>query len=356
MSDDEAFMQKMQALVANRPTHSNPRKRPRNDSTPSHGGSDDENETIPSTLLQPLSISNALVSRNVAANVKNYAKKRKLRGDQLTEVDTFLVDTQTVRDAKLYIGILGIQNDLQKLIAAKPPYAVTPELKVNIQAYMAPILLSSKLGSYKGEEPSQLVFDLIKKHRFDMPAGFEHNPAICAKLLAAIQEALTQARSRYKKLLFASVKVMQNKLVIDLPVEKHQNLFGLAQSFVDGSKCRINGGLVGRIALMRAVFLEYPGTNFYDKLDTRLVLMRKTAGGDAEAIDLMFEGLIVEDKQNHGDVEIVYQGTDDIQEEVDATIAAAGVIDAAITVSADATGDDGMDPEDRTVPSGSGSD
>jgi len=52
----------------------------------------------------------------------------------------------------------------------------------------------------------------------------------------------------------------------------------------------------------------------------------------------MFDGLVGDDKINHGNIDIVYEGTDDIHQEVDATIAAS-VIDAAITVAPDADPD-----------------
>ncbi|KAJ7796349.1 hypothetical protein B0H14DRAFT_3551143 [Mycena olivaceomarginata] len=127
-----------------------------------------------------------------------------------------LQDTQTVRDAKLYVSLLSLQNDLQKIIATKPAYTVSPELKVNIKAYVAPVLLSPKLPAYKGDEPVGLVF----------------------------------GRSKFKKLLSASVQIRRDKKFEMLPPEKHQNLYSLAQAFVNDTKCRINAGLVGRIALM----------------------------------------------------------------------------------------------------------
>ncbi|KAJ7840001.1 hypothetical protein B0H14DRAFT_3458454 [Mycena olivaceomarginata] len=65
-----------------------------------------------------------------------------------------------------------------------------------------------------------------------------------------------------------------------------------------------------------------------------------------------FDAYIDEDKEAHGNVEIVYQGTDDIQEEVDASIVAAGLIDAAITVNAGdagAAGTNGGDDEEGSA-------
>ena len=94
---------------------------------------------------------------------------------------------------------------------------------------------------------------------------------------------------------------MRDKKPVDLPADKHQNLFGLAQAFVNDTKCRINGGLVGRIALMvnpslcscnfnlpvsqRKVFMAHPGTDFWDQVDHSLALMHEDADRDAQIID-----------------------------------------------------------------------
>lgn len=90
MSSDEAtFLEEMRALRARgSTTATNPRKR----RLPlgSAAASDDENERPSTPLPSLLSTGNILVSRNVATAVKTYAKKQKLRGDQETQVETFL--------------------------------------------------------------------------------------------------------------------------------------------------------------------------------------------------------------------------------------------------------------------------
>ncbi|KAJ7749792.1 hypothetical protein DFH07DRAFT_961574 [Mycena maculata] len=178
-------------------------------------------------------------------------------------------------------------------------------------------------------------YNPISYHRFDTPPGFENNPADCNKILKEIGEAFTQNRARFKKILLASVKIRRDKKLVDPPPNKHQNLFGLAQAFVEGTNCRISPGLCGRIALMRKVFLLHPDSDFWDQLDEHLVVMRTLANGDSDESDLLFEGLIDKDKEQHGSVDIVYQGAGTIQEEVDAAIAA-NAIDATITVNPDA--------------------
>ncbi|KAJ6612916.1 hypothetical protein B0H10DRAFT_2222693 [Mycena sp. CBHHK59/15] len=213
--------------------------------------SDDEDDDIPGTPLTTSS-SGATVNGNVALAIKNYTKKQKLRGKQQTLVDTFINDVQTVGGAKLFITLLTVQNDLQRIIAAAPPYAVSPALKVNVQSYATAVLLSPKLGMYKGNMPVPLC---------------------------------------------------------------------------------------GRIALMRKVYLKEDNTTFWDELNKALAIMHTAAKGNEDARDLMFEGLIMKDKSLHGNINIVYQASDDIQQEVDDVIAASSV-DTAITVDLGAGQDD----------------
>ncbi|KAJ7136614.1 hypothetical protein C8R44DRAFT_728599 [Mycena epipterygia] len=320
-----AFHEWMQTAAANsRSTSTAPEplacKRPRGNSdgqSPSH--SDNERDDPPLALS-----TSGSATRNAAIAVKNYAKKQKLRGDQLTQLDTFLNDLPTVREGKLFTLLLGLHNDVGTIVVAAPPYTVSPELKTNIQTYAHTVLLSPKLAQYRGDLAVQHVWNILKIHRYDMPPGIENNAADMHKVTKVIQDAFTQCRSTLKKKLqlFASVRVSRNdeagnKITVDLDPPQHQNLFALAQALVDGTKCRITNALCGRIALMNS------DGGFWIDLDVALATMRDVAEGDEEKRDNMFEDLIVADKELHGAVEIIYQANNDVQQEVDDLIAAA---------------------------------
>ncbi|KAJ7653587.1 hypothetical protein DFH06DRAFT_1203982 [Mycena polygramma] len=229
-------------------------------------------------------------------------------------------DTPSVREGKLFCLLLAVSADIGNIVATAPPYAVSAELKLNIQRYAIAVFLSPKLGMYRGE-----IGDIIKKHRFDLPPGIENNPADMAKIEKVIQDVFTQIRSTFKKKLFASVRVYRTNaegetITVDLPPAEHQNLFGLAQAFVKDTKCRITNALCGRIALMRSIYLETSGQTFWTELDKALACMRDTSNGSADTVDEMSEELITEDKALHGLVDIVYQATNDVQQEVDELI------------------------------------
>ncbi|KAJ7616169.1 hypothetical protein DFH06DRAFT_1145673 [Mycena polygramma] len=348
-----SFKDRMQAVALRGPTEaSNSRKRTRTSSDV--GRDDDDDMPPPDTFSSPAA---AAVNRNAATVVKNYAKRLKIRGEALTQLDTFLSDTPSVREGKLFCLLLAVSADIGNIVATAPPYAVSAELKLNIQRYAIAVFLSPKLGMYRGEIGVQ--HDIIKKHRFDLPPGIENNPADMAKIEKVIQDVFTQIRSTFKKKLFASVRVYRTNaegetITVDLPPAEHQNLFGLAQAFVKDTKCRITNALCGRIALMRAIYLETSGQTFWTELDKALACMRDTSNGSADTVDEMFEELITEDKALHGLVDIVYQATNDVQQEVDELIDASAANVASMPAT-DSDSDSGsMPPSGSVPPEGSG--
>lgn len=102
-------------------------------------------------------------------------------------------------------------------------------IQTNIYGYGAAVLLSVNLTAYRGNTPKNIIYvrtlssllcpaakicikAILKKHRFDLPAGIEHNPANWAKVMKAVQDALTQLRSKFKK------SVRRIRLLIPLPL------------------------------------------------------------------------------------------------------------------------------------------
>ncbi|KAJ7870047.1 hypothetical protein B0H14DRAFT_2186876, partial [Mycena olivaceomarginata] len=134
----------------------------------------------------------------------------------------------------------------------------------NIRKYAPAVLLSSKFNVYKGDGITQILTDIIKRHRFDLPPGVEHVPADWAKVLAIVQDALTQTRSKVKK----EVNELR------APLAQHKNIYQLAQAIVKGTQCSVN----------RAVYLEHPGGKFWDEMDKRLARIRRMGGNDAKKI------------------------------------------------------------------------
>ncbi|KAJ6525373.1 hypothetical protein B0H19DRAFT_1199068 [Mycena capillaripes] len=215
----------------------------------------------------------------------------------------------------------ALHNRLDAFEAGKPPFAVSDDTETNIYFYAAAILLSTKLSAYKGSVAKNILLDILKVNRFDLPSNIERNPADYAKLFTVVQEALTQLRSKIKKALAASFKVNKKPAA---SAREHQNIFDLTTHLVQGTKCAITPKLCARVALMRQVYIEDSGPKFWDSLDADLRKIRNRAGGNARKLNKAFENVLSTDRATHGidNYNIPTQAVDDVQREVDDTISA----------------------------------
>ncbi|KAJ6542407.1 hypothetical protein B0H10DRAFT_2203345 [Mycena sp. CBHHK59/15] len=288
---------------------------------------------------------------NTVSAIQRYTEKKRLRVEQATEVSLLLHDAPAIRHAKLLANIFYVSNQIGSIVTAAPAYEVSPGLAKNIHNYAAAILLSSKIGAYKGSIPTNTLLNILKKHRFDLPPGIENNPADLAKLVAATQEAFTQLRAKFKKALLASLKANKNDKDI-APDAQHQNIFKLTLSFVDGTQCTVTVELCARVALMRQIFLQDSGPKYWDKLDASLAAIRAQAKGNAkkitkyvflfvfpsilsEFIARAFHHILTTDQETHGVKDYdLDQNVDAFQQEVDDLIDA-GAKDVATSVATD---------------------
>ncbi|KAJ7862464.1 hypothetical protein B0H14DRAFT_3612582 [Mycena olivaceomarginata] len=183
-------------------------------------------------------------------------------------------------------------------------------------------ILSSKITIYKGNGTTNILLAILKQYRFVLPAGLENIPADWEKVVEAVQDALTQRRSKIKKSIRGSLK--PNKDGGYAPKEDHLNIFDLTQNIVKGTQCAVNVVLCARIALMRKVYRKHPGVKFWDELDKRLAKIRAEAKGDMKQVTRAFRHILTEDQDTHGakTYELDENTVDTFQEGVDALIEA----------------------------------
>ncbi|KAJ6614902.1 hypothetical protein B0H10DRAFT_1950308 [Mycena sp. CBHHK59/15] len=291
-----------------------------------HSAVDDENSDNEGSPMQTAST----CDQNVVVAATRYAEWKRLKRDQTAALDAFLQDPASLREAKLLVHLMVIENQIEKIVTATAPYRVSADLEKNIQNYAAAVLLSSKILTYKGTVTTNILLEILKKHRFDLPAGIEHNLADFSKVIAAAQEVLTQKRSKFKKLIKYSLKPHDSKSVENPPAADHLNIFQLAQAFIDGTQCSVNVPLCARVALMRKVYLKESGQKFWDKVDTNLANIRKHANGDSKKIAKAFRHILSVDQDAHGskDYQLDDEKVDGFQQEVDDVINA-NLVDAA---------------------------
>ncbi|KAF8164717.1 hypothetical protein B0H34DRAFT_793181 [Crassisporium funariophilum] len=83
-------------------------------------------------------------------------------------------------------------------------------------------------------------------------------------------------------------------------MDKKTRVFDLATKLVEDTRCLVTVPLCGKIAILRAVYTEHPGANFWDKVDSRLEMMRSRAEGDQVKVVRAIKGYLKKDKTIYG--------------------------------------------------------
>lgn len=112
----------------------------------------DDAELNENDLEEPLP--SALVLRpngNHLRAITAFATRKRLRPDQVTEVEAFVNDPPPVQLAKIFVSLKANENMLAKFQAAKPQFEINAALKTNITRAVNAMLFSSKITQYKGE-------------------------------------------------------------------------------------------------------------------------------------------------------------------------------------------------------------
>ncbi|KAJ7819367.1 hypothetical protein B0H14DRAFT_3876691 [Mycena olivaceomarginata] len=299
--DDEEMRAISAAMAQESPTVSSAI----NSSKRSHGTmQDDDDSTSDSEERASTGATFVLANQNIVAAIKLYADKKRLRGEQVTELQVLAQDPPLLRELKV------------------PAFEVSADLKTNLFKYAPAVLLSSKTKIYKGNAVTDILLAIVKKFRFDVPAGLEKIPADWAKVTAAAQYTLTQRRSKINKAIRSSLK--PNDKGVYGPAAEHQNIYDQAQAIVKDTQCTINVVLCARIALMRQVYLKHPDGDFWDQLDDRLDEIRSEAKNDAKKLTrYRIPPCLDQDQDKHGAKDYVLDETtvDDFQQQVDDIIA-----------------------------------
>ncbi|KJA24848.1 hypothetical protein HYPSUDRAFT_135656, partial [Hypholoma sublateritium FD-334 SS-4] len=209
------------------------------------------------------------------------------------------------RQAKLYVCLLAIENKVDAFKSATPPYQVSEELKVNIANYSLAVLLSAEISAYKGDIPRNHILNILKRYRFDLPVGIEHDLSNWEKITTAVSYALTQMRSKIKKSIRDSISSSPTV-----------NIFALSQQIVQGTPCRVT----------RAIYVEYSGNEkYWNHIDARLAYIRRISNLDKVKATrrVAFRKILDTDRATYGvgeDYEIGDTISNELQQRVDAVV------------------------------------
>ncbi|KAJ7824439.1 hypothetical protein B0H14DRAFT_3874864 [Mycena olivaceomarginata] len=286
----------------------------------SHGAMLSQDET--SDNEQPASTEpTATVNQNTVIAAHRFGEKNRLRVEQLTMLDIFMNDPPALREGKLFALLLAFGNQIEKIVGSAPAYEVSADLLTNVKNLPRdPPPPPPHVRNFNPEFPldaaTEILLALLKKYRFDIPPGLENIPAVWAKVVVVSQEALTQTRAKLKKLIRWSLVISKNDTEY-APPEKQQNIFQLTSAICKGTQCSVDVVRCARVALMRRVFLKSPGTDFWDKLDKRLVKIRQQAEGDSVKLSRAFRQILTDDQNTHGvnDYKITEKVADEFQQQ-----------------------------------------
>ncbi|KIJ98098.1 hypothetical protein K443DRAFT_104466, partial [Laccaria amethystina LaAM-08-1] len=203
--------------------------------------------------------------------------------------------------AKLLVCLLSVENKVYTFQSAAPPFQISEELKTNINNYVLPVVLSVKISAYKGNIPHNHILDIIKKYHTDLPPGIEHDYGSWEKIKTQVSYALTQLRSKVKK-------------IINQSILSNQNIFALAQQIVKDTPCRPT----------RKVHRECEGSDrYWNRIDDRPQFIRKTADSSATKVSKAFNAILKADRELYGadnDYKIKDTPLDEFQQRVDVVV------------------------------------
>ncbi|KAJ7475086.1 hypothetical protein B0H11DRAFT_2428505 [Mycena galericulata] len=278
----------------------------------------------------PAAISSALSLRpngNHLQAVSAFATRKRLRPEQVAEVEGFLRDPVPVQLAKLFITLKANENTLAKFQAAQPKFEINSVLKTNITRAVNATLCSSQITQYKGELAKNDVQTLLTRHRWgNFVVGTEHDKSAMDVVQKFIGEVFTQSRSVIKKEILKSVEVpkptgeARKKFTPALrDATTHTTIYQLTKIIalkLSGGKTvsiPITPAFCARVALMRKwhVKMFNKGTSnkddYWEQVDKDLKKIRTQARNDTEDMDEIakcvaraFSSILENDRKHHG--------------------------------------------------------
>ncbi|KAJ6583122.1 hypothetical protein DFH09DRAFT_1309358 [Mycena vulgaris] len=281
------------AMLEDSPVPLPPRKRqcPGTDDE-EDGDEDDLPITVPSSDapsgIAHLGQSVACGDGNILAFAKQYATHKRLKPSQIAEITDKAQDSLATRQIKMFTLALSVDSKLDAIVTSAPEFKLSAAFEKNLRQLALGVMTSSRISSYKGPMATKHVLSIVKKNRFDLPAGIKFIVSDWGLVKSRAEYHLTQVRTGFKNMPLSSVP------------KNHMNIFVLAQRFVKDCNTVLTVELCARIALMKQHFILFPGDNFWDKLDQNPVWMRKNAKYDENKIAKAFKLVLNDDRAAHG--------------------------------------------------------
>jgi len=137
--------------------------------------------------------------QNDTVAVRRLVERFKLHPYQRTGVEEFVKSSSLFRDAQIFVQQCALDNKLDSLLSATPPFTISAPLHLNMKSFIIAVLLSVKLAAYTGNIPRDHVLALIMRDRLHPPPNFDRDPHAAKVLEEEVNHELAQARSKLKK-------------------------------------------------------------------------------------------------------------------------------------------------------------
>ncbi|KAJ7170277.1 hypothetical protein C8R43DRAFT_944796 [Mycena crocata] len=311
--DDDEYSALMSSVT---PVSSPARKRTADDA---------ELDDPPSSVSAALSVA-LRPNGNHLQVISAYATRKRLRPEQVAEVEGFLSDPVPVQMAKLFVTLKANENALAKFQAAKPKFEINSDLRTNLIRAINATLCSSQITQYRGETTKNDVQILLTRHRWgNFVVGTEHDKAAMDVVQKFIGDGFTQSRSIIKKEIVKSVEVTPRRKNIDPALRTdstHTTIYQLTKTIVQklsGGKTisiPITPALCARVALMRKWHVKMlkktvpessKAEDYWELVDKDLKTIRTAARKDTEdsaeiakRVARAFSSILDSDRQRHG--------------------------------------------------------
>ncbi|KAG7095163.1 hypothetical protein E1B28_005942 [Marasmius oreades] len=306
----------------------------------------------------PPSLSSTSANRNVIQAAKQFAANKKLRREQIVEVEAFLNDTALGREARSYIIQLDLKNQIEKIVTQQAAWVPSESLQKNINHDVGTACLSPNLSAYMGSATSLIIERLISIG-LDIPNTIHQNAAAYSALKDVISNAFTQRRSTMKKAIRSSIMRCNgddSKVWAEMVPSECQTVIELAHALIKGTSCMVMPELCGRVAILRHCYAIKKGKSYWENVDGTLEKLRNIAKHDKEAINDLVKQMLQQDREKYGinnyEIDNMVQPSD-MQHEIDELIGARNI--SAATENDDETreGEDhGLGDDDEEVQSG----
>ncbi|THU84061.1 hypothetical protein K435DRAFT_560321, partial [Dendrothele bispora CBS 962.96] len=136
---------------------------------------------------------------NVLTAAKRVAHSKRLRPEQIVELEQFLNDSVIGREAKMFILNVELGNKIDEILIGQQSWEPSDSLKKNIKHYVAATTLSTSILLYLARSNISIVVEKLLSLSLDLPKNIRHDASAMQSLTHAVEYAFTQRRSDMKK-------------------------------------------------------------------------------------------------------------------------------------------------------------